>query len=88
VTTAIIADDPQLYENQHVHGVYDQIASHFSSTRYKACGPNSRCGGQNKTERVPSLAVAYHYCIPIKSSNRMGRVRFWYWEREIFGTPT
>lgn len=35
VTTAIIADDPQLYENQHVHGVYDQIASHFSSTRYK-----------------------------------------------------
>ena len=23
------------YEEQHVHEVYEQIASHFSSTRYK-----------------------------------------------------
>lgn len=23
------------YEEQHVHTVYEQIASHFSSTRYK-----------------------------------------------------
>ncbi|KAI0079903.1 S-adenosyl-L-methionine-dependent methyltransferase [Panus rudis PR-1116 ss-1] len=28
---------PQEYEDQHVHAVYDQIAPHFSSTRYKAC---------------------------------------------------
>ncbi|KAK0308239.1 tRNA methyltransferase, has a role in tRNA modification [Friedmanniomyces endolithicus] len=25
----------ETYEEQHVHGVYEQIASHFSSTRYK-----------------------------------------------------
>lgn len=28
-------DDDERYENQHVHEVYEQIASHFSSTRYK-----------------------------------------------------
>ncbi|RDW83112.1 putative tRNA (uracil-5-)-methyltransferase TRM9 [Coleophoma crateriformis] len=27
---------PEKYEEQHVHEVYEQIASHFSSTRYKA----------------------------------------------------
>ncbi|KAL2066403.1 hypothetical protein VTL71DRAFT_2474 [Oculimacula yallundae] len=27
--------DPENYEEQHVHQVYEQIASHFSSTRYK-----------------------------------------------------
>lgn len=26
---------PEKYEKQHVHDVYEQIASHFSSTRYK-----------------------------------------------------
>jgi tRNA (uracil-5-)-methyltransferase TRM9 len=26
---------PEKYEEQHVHDVYEQIASHFSSTRYK-----------------------------------------------------
>jgi len=35
VTPAQIADDPQAHEDQHVHAVYDKIASHFSSTRYK-----------------------------------------------------
>ena len=27
--------DQEAYEQEHVHGVYEQIASHFSSTRYK-----------------------------------------------------
>ncbi|KAF9227619.1 hypothetical protein BS17DRAFT_793293 [Gyrodon lividus] len=35
VTATVIADDPQAYEDQHVHAVYAQIAEHFSSTRYK-----------------------------------------------------
>ncbi|KAH7889455.1 hypothetical protein F5I97DRAFT_1801682 [Phlebopus sp. FC_14] len=35
VTPTIVANDPQEYEDQHVHAVYDSIASHFSSTRYK-----------------------------------------------------
>jgi hypothetical protein len=30
-----IAGDPSEYEREHVHAVYDNIASHFSSTRYK-----------------------------------------------------
>jgi hypothetical protein len=30
-------DPPTAYEEQHVHAVYEQIASHFSSTRYKVC---------------------------------------------------
>lgn len=29
------APDPESYEQEHVHGVYESIASHFSATRYK-----------------------------------------------------
>jgi len=35
VTTVRVSDDPQVYEAEHVHAVYDEIAPHFSSTRYK-----------------------------------------------------
>lgn len=35
VTAAVIDDNPAVYEHRHVHAVYDQIAPHFSSTRYK-----------------------------------------------------
>ncbi|KAH9951220.1 S-adenosyl-L-methionine-dependent methyltransferase [Amylocystis lapponica] len=35
VTAAAVSDDPQVYEDEHVHAVYDEIAPHFSSTRYK-----------------------------------------------------
>ena len=30
-----VKDDSESYEEVHVHHVYEQIASHFSSTRYK-----------------------------------------------------
>jgi hypothetical protein len=35
--TAAAATNPgqEAYEEEHVHSVYEQIASHFSSTRYK-----------------------------------------------------
>ncbi|KAI6132086.1 hypothetical protein EDD16DRAFT_1881987 [Pisolithus croceorrhizus] len=33
--------NPQAYEDQHVHAVYNHIAPHFSSTRYKVLGPSS-----------------------------------------------
>ncbi|KAI0831372.1 S-adenosyl-L-methionine-dependent methyltransferase [Trametes gibbosa] len=33
--TTVSAQDPQNYEDLHVHAVYDEIAPHFSSTRYK-----------------------------------------------------
>ncbi|KAL0071485.1 tRNA methyltransferase, has a role in tRNA modification [Marasmius tenuissimus] len=35
VTVTSLSGDPQDYEDTHVHAVYEQIASHFSSTRYK-----------------------------------------------------
>ncbi|VDB82624.1 unnamed protein product [Peniophora sp. CBMAI 1063] len=35
VTVAVVDDSPSTYESRHVHDVYDQIASHFSTTRYK-----------------------------------------------------
>jgi len=35
VATVIIGEDPQIYEDKNVHAIYDEIATHFSSTRYK-----------------------------------------------------
>ncbi|KAF8275098.1 hypothetical protein EI94DRAFT_1768400 [Lactarius quietus] len=35
VTATTVDDNPAVYEHRHVHSVYDQIAPHFSSTRYK-----------------------------------------------------
>lgn len=32
-----IAETEREYEEKHVHGVYEKIAAHFSSTRYKVC---------------------------------------------------
>jgi tRNA (uracil-5-)-methyltransferase TRM9 len=34
--------NPQAHEDEHVHAVYEQIASHFSSTRYKVFTHPSR----------------------------------------------
>ncbi|GJJ12418.1 hypothetical protein Clacol_006660 [Clathrus columnatus] len=35
VTSTTVNSDAEAYEEEHVHAIYDQIASHFSSTRYK-----------------------------------------------------
>ncbi|KAF9566239.1 S-adenosyl-L-methionine-dependent methyltransferase [Agrocybe pediades] len=35
LAAAKVEGDPQTYEDQNVHAVYDEIAAHFSSTRYK-----------------------------------------------------
>ncbi|KAJ7285716.1 S-adenosyl-L-methionine-dependent methyltransferase [Mycena rebaudengoi] len=35
-STSVDTEQPQNYEETHVHQIYDSIASHFSSTRYKA----------------------------------------------------
>lgn len=37
--SALVKEDPQSYENENVHAIYDEIASHFSSTRYKVSAP-------------------------------------------------
>lgn len=36
-------DRGEEYERKHVHEVYEQIASHFSSTRYKVSGCSPDC---------------------------------------------
>ncbi|KAG6874064.1 hypothetical protein C0995_006921 [Termitomyces sp. Mi166 len=33
--STLVSEDPLSYENENVHTIYDEIASHFSSTRYK-----------------------------------------------------
>jgi tRNA (uracil-5-)-methyltransferase TRM9 len=40
VAAAIIDEDPHVYEEKHVHAVYEEIAPHFSSTRYKVSRDN------------------------------------------------
>ncbi|KAI0035041.1 S-adenosyl-L-methionine-dependent methyltransferase [Vararia minispora EC-137] len=35
VAVALVEGDPSTYETRYVHDVYEQIASHFSATRYK-----------------------------------------------------
>ena len=42
VTPTAVDDNPEAYEQKHVHAVYDHIASHFSSTRYKVYHFNPR----------------------------------------------
>jgi hypothetical protein len=36
--TATAAPGQEAYEEEHVHSVYEQIAEHFSATRYKVGG--------------------------------------------------
>lgn len=36
-------DKGPAYEDEHVHQVYEQIASHFSSTRYKVSQFHRAC---------------------------------------------
>ena len=45
------------YERQHVHEVYDQIAPHFSSTRYKVrnLSPMSRDHRKSHSTKVAVL---------------------------------
>jgi hypothetical protein len=37
LTMAIQATEQLEYESKHVHQVYEEIATHFSATRYKVC---------------------------------------------------
>lgn len=38
--SATVEGDPGAYEDQNVHAIYEEIASHFSSTRYKVNLPS------------------------------------------------
>lgn len=41
------------FESTHVHEVYDQIASHFSSTRYKVCLSSASILRQTAHQKQP-----------------------------------
>ncbi len=59
VTTIDIPSDtdPQAHENEHVHAVYEQIASHFSSTRYKVFTlPHEKPTNSPNTKPWPIIA--------------------------------
>lgn len=43
----------EAYEEEHVHTVYEQIASHFSETRYKVCILKSRSADIQNTKKFP-----------------------------------
>ena len=45
VIAVTVTNDPQTHEDAHVHEVYDQIAHHFSMTRYKVGAITNSCVG-------------------------------------------
>jgi len=53
------------YEEEHVHDVYQQIASHFSSTRYKVGSPDiirRRVMTLMKSNQADDCPPAMAYC--------------------------
>jgi hypothetical protein len=54
----------EAYERRHVHDVYEQIAPHFSSTRYKVCACVLPHSGLNGVADPPPTAVAHCRCFP------------------------
>lgn len=60
VTAVTVSDDPQVYEDAHVHSVYDEIAPHFSSTRYKVCSPCSHDRTDVARRRRDSHGLSSH----------------------------
>lgn len=63
VSEVTIDLDPAIYEAQHVHAIYDTIASHFSSTRYKVMGHHLPI--INSPDIIPVLAVAHYQQISL-----------------------
>jgi hypothetical protein len=80
VSAPKISGNAEDYENEHVHGVYDEIASHFSSTRYKVRSVNIKTSQPIK--RV--LALAYYRQIYLVPSCRIHWVRLGMWKWQIY----
>lgn len=70
--------DPQAHEDEHVHGVYEQIASHFASTRYKVF-----VFPHEQLTSLPNKALAHHSKILKFNTARTHRVGFWHRERKV-----
>jgi hypothetical protein len=82
VTPAQIEDDPQAHEDQHVHAVYDKIASHFSSTRYKVSFSISEVS-HFKFLSLNCKAMANYCPLPVYAVRWFCWSRRWNRERQI-----
>jgi hypothetical protein len=70
------------YEEKHVHKVYQQIAQHFSSTRYKAC--NNCCLRKKNPNAIFAkhwyfTAMAHCGKISWEVGTRVCWFRYWMW---------
>jgi hypothetical protein len=74
VAETVVDDNPSDYEEKNVHAVYDEIASHFSSTRYKVRPDNTVL----LITTTPSLAVAHHRSVYFESAYWLGRLGLWH----------
>lgn len=97
MATLLSQPDSEKYEELHVHRVYDQIASHFSSTRYKVFllvwerGPITLCEPPSPPPLIlvtsadysPSVALAHCRAIPSRSSGWSSWFGCWVWQRKI-----
>lgn len=61
----------EAYEDRHVHQVYEQIASHFSSTRYKVI--RIYPPPKQATQVADRPALAHHRALPPGSPSRLRR---------------
>ena len=61
VTATIVDDDPEAYEQKHVHTVYDHIASHFSATRYKVVVSYHSTFAATLSDNSPGLSSPNFY---------------------------
>lgn len=70
-------NDPEDHEKRHVHQVYDQIAPHFSSTRYKVRSCIFLC-----YIALPTSVAMAHYCrVYDLLAAWIGWLGFWNWQR-------
>lgn len=65
----------EVYEEQNVHEVYQQIAEHFSSTRYKVCSILSSMSIYKRTSLTRISAVAHCGTFPPRIIARFHRAR-------------
>jgi tRNA (uracil-5-)-methyltransferase TRM9 len=61
VTATVVDEDPEAYEERHVHAVYDHIASHFSSTRYKVVTDTLVLFAATLSDNSPGLSSQNFY---------------------------
>lgn len=62
--------DAEEYESKHVHEVYQQIASHFSETRYKVRLYYRTCQCNQVSD---DLAMANRRTVPSRAKARLNR---------------